>query len=182
MKEVHDQGSIRAKALSGAAAGVIALASLSLSLLTAGPSGAASAPSVRLTVIQTPDGRVLAVGTAPVYTLQANATACAAACLHIWPAVMLPQGAKHATAGSGVSSSKLGTAKMTGGARQVTYSGKRLFTFVYDTPGHVNGNITDTWGKWTVVVLSKSGAHAAASPPKSTTSTSSNAGSGGASF
>jgi predicted lipoprotein with Yx(FWY)xxD motif len=159
----------------------VALAGLSVSALTFGTAAAASTASVRLTAVQTSSGKVLAAGSATVYTLKPSSTACAAACLHIWPAVMMPHGARHAMAGSGVSSSKLGTAKLSGGL-QVTYGGKRLYTYIGDTgKGQVNGNITDTWGKWTAVVLSKPASNGSGSSTTST-SGSSNAGSGGASF
>jgi predicted lipoprotein with Yx(FWY)xxD motif len=90
-----------------------------------------------------------------VYTLKASATPCAAKCLKAWPEVLLPKGAKSATAGSGVSASKLGTIKRTGGL-QVTYAGQPLYFFIKDkAPGQVNGIVKDTWGKWTIVVTQK---------------------------
>jgi predicted lipoprotein with Yx(FWY)xxD motif len=179
MEEVRDQGSDRTTGIRRVAGIGMALAALSVSALTVGTAAAASTPSIRLTTVTTPGGKVLTVGSATVYTLKASSTACAAACLVVWPAVMVPHGAKHAMAGSGVSSSKLGTAKVSGGL-QVTYGGKRLYTFTGDSgKGQVNGNITDTWGKWTAVVISKPASNGSGS---SSTSTSSNAGSGGASF
>jgi predicted lipoprotein with Yx(FWY)xxD motif len=49
---------------------------------------------------------------------------------------VLPKGVKKATAGSGVSASKLGTKTISGGVRQVTYGGKPLYWFSGDTgPG-----------------------------------------------
>jgi predicted lipoprotein with Yx(FWY)xxD motif len=183
MEEVRDKGFSRATGIWRVAGVVVAIAALSVSALTAG-SAAASTSSIRVTTVQTSSGRVLAVGNATVYTLKASSTPCAAACLQVWPAVMVPAGAKHATAGSGVSSRKLGTAKVSGGGLQVTYGGHRLYTFSGDSgKGQVNGNITDTWGKWTAVVVSKTSNGSGSS----TTSTSgagsnSNAGSGGASF
>jgi predicted lipoprotein with Yx(FWY)xxD motif len=180
MEQVHDQGSTGVKGLGRFATVVVALVALPVSALTVGAAGA-STPGVKVTTVKTSNGKVLQVGTAAVYTLKASATQCAAACFAVWPPVMVPSGAKHATAGSGVSASKLGTAKVTGGL-QVTYGGKRLYTFTGDTAsGQVNGNITDTWGKWSDVVVSKSGSHGSGSPSNST-SGSSNAGSGGASF
>ena len=50
-----------------------------------------------------------------VYTLKPSKTACSTACLKIWPALMLPKGVTKATAGKGVSASKLGTVKRSGG-------------------------------------------------------------------
>src|SRR5580692_6387877 len=62
-----------------------------------------------------------------VYTLKPSATACTAACHKIWIEVLLPKGVKKATAGPGVSAAKLGTVKVAGGERQVTYGGKPLY-------------------------------------------------------
>jgi predicted lipoprotein with Yx(FWY)xxD motif len=180
MKELRDQGFWRVTGIRRVA-GVGALAALSVSALAVG-SAAASTPTIRVTTVQTPSGRVLTVGNSTVYTLKASSSPCAAACLQIWAAVTVPSGAKHAMAGSGVSSGKLGTAKMTGGGLQVTYGGKRLYTYTGDSgKGQVNGNITDTWGKWTAVAVSKPAAQGSGSS-STTTSGSSNAGSGGASF
>ena len=79
-----------------------------------------------------------------------------AACHKIWPAVLLPKGVTKATAGTGVSASKLGTVKGAGGALQVTYSGKALYWFSEDkAAGQVNGNVNDTWGTWSDVVTVK---------------------------
>ena len=181
MKELRDQGFWRVTGIWRMAGVVVALAALSVSALTVG-SAAASTPSIKVTTVQTPSGRVLTVGNSTVYTLKASSSPCAAACLQIWAAVTVPSGAKHAMAGSGVSSGKLGTAKMTGGGLQVTYGGKRLYTYTGDSgKGQVNGNITDTWGKWTAVAVSKPAAQGSGSS-STTTSGSSNAGSGGASF
>ena len=90
-----------------------------------------------------------------VYTLKASATPCTAKCLKAWPEVLLPKGAKSASAGNGVSASKLGTIKRAGGL-QVTYAGQALYWFFKDkAPGQVNGIVKDTWGKWTIVVTQK---------------------------
>ena len=100
-------------------------------------------------------GTILVKGT-PLYTLQASKTRCATECLKIWPEVLLPKGMKKATAGNGVKASKLGTVKRAHGALQVTYAGQPLYWFSGDTAGsQVNGNITDLWGKWSVVVTVK---------------------------
>ena len=111
------------------------------------------------------DGAILSDGTT-LYTLKSNAVNCGATCHKYWSPVLLPKGATKATAGVGVSAAKLGTVKVAAG-RQVTYGGKALFWFFGDkSAGQVTGNVTDTWGKWSDVVLVKP-----ASKPANTTTT-----------
>lgn len=98
-------------------------------------------------------GTILVSGGRALYTLAPSATPCDAACTKIWPELLLPGGATAATAGSGVRASSLGTVLRGDGTRQVTYAGQPLYFFAEDTaPGQVKGNITDIWGKWSVVV------------------------------
>ena len=115
------------------------------------------------------DGRTL-------YTLRPSATPCTLACRKFWIPVFLPKGVMKATAGAGVSAAKLGTKKVIGGT-QVTYGGKILFWFFEDkSAGQVKGNVTDTWGKWSDIVLVKP-AH-----PTTTTTTTTSGGGGGVGF
>jgi predicted lipoprotein with Yx(FWY)xxD motif len=65
---------------------------------------------------------------------------CTGACASNWPPLLLPAGVMSATAGSGVSASKLGTITRPDGGTQVTYSGMPLYLFVGDqSPGQANG-------------------------------------------
>jgi predicted lipoprotein with Yx(FWY)xxD motif len=154
----------------------MALGGLSGLVLADGTAGAASSVVVSTTK-NTNFGTILVSGKA-LYTLKASKTACSTSCLKIWPALMLPKGVTKATAGTGVNASKLGTVKR-GGALQVTYAGKPLYRFVEDTSAsQVNGNITDTWGKWSVVVTKP----ASSSSGSGSGSGGSTAGSGGVSF
>ena len=139
-----------------------------------GTSGAASSHGTKSVVVTTSKsakfGTIL-VSAKTLYTLNASKTSCAAKCLKYWPELLLPKGVAKATAGTGVSASKLGTITRAGGARQVTYAGKALYWFVKDTaPGQVNGNVSDTWGKWSDVVLIK--------PTRPVTTTTSSGGGG----
>jgi predicted lipoprotein with Yx(FWY)xxD motif len=59
---------------------------------------------------------------------------CTGSCLTIWPPLLMP---KHKTKPLGVSSG-LGTAKLKS-RRQVTYEGKRLYTFYTDSGTSTNG-------------------------------------------
>jgi predicted lipoprotein with Yx(FWY)xxD motif len=164
--------------MSRVVAAVAALGMVAGSTLAVSTAGAASVPGTKISIVQASGfGKVLADGNT-VYTLKPSSTPCTAACMKIWPPVVLPTGVKHATAGAGVDAAKLGTAKVQGGGLQVTYGGKRLYLFFQDTaPGQVHGNITDKWGKWSPVVTAKSG-----SSGSNSGSGGSSAGSGGASF
>jgi predicted lipoprotein with Yx(FWY)xxD motif len=91
-----------------------------------------------------------------VYTLSPSKVACTAKCLTYWPEVLLPKGTTKVSAGHGVNGAELGTIKRADGRLQVTYAGKALYRFANDkSPGQVKGNVSDTWGKWSVVVLIK---------------------------
>jgi predicted lipoprotein with Yx(FWY)xxD motif len=142
------------------AVATFALVGLGPSVLVAGGAGAVMThtKSVLISAVKNKKlGTFLESGGRAVYTLQASSTACTAACLKVWPAVVLPTGTTKATAGNGVSSSKLGVMKTASGTLQVTYDGKALYTFVGDTSkGDVKGNkLTDTWGTWLDVVTVK---------------------------
>jgi predicted lipoprotein with Yx(FWY)xxD motif len=156
-----------------AGAVLAAIGGLSISVAAVGP--AAGATSTVSTIKTAKYGTILVSGRT-VYTLKASKVACGTGCHRIWPEVLLPKGVTTTTAGSGVNAAHLGTVAVSGGALQVTYAGKPLYYFFKDSrPGQVNGNLTDQWGKWSVVVTVKS-AH-----PGSGSGTTS-AGSGGVSF
>jgi predicted lipoprotein with Yx(FWY)xxD motif len=141
---------------------------------------AASSHATKSIVISTTKNSTLGtilVSRTTLYTLKPSGTACAAKCLKLWPEVLLPKGVTKATAGSGISAAKLGTVKRVGGALQVTYAGEPLYWFSKDTAaGQVNGNVTDTWGKWSVVVTKK------ASTGGGATTTTTSPGGGGVGF
>lgn len=135
-----------------AAGAVVALASW-------GAAASAATKSLEVTTLSTAKfGTILASGHT-VYTLDPSSTPCKSTCLSYWPEVLLPKGQTKAVAGSGVDAAKLGTRKVSGGRLQVTYGGKALYWFSLDkADGQVKGNVRDTWGKWSVVVVSaKSG-------------------------
>jgi predicted lipoprotein with Yx(FWY)xxD motif len=162
------------------ATAIVALGGLSGLILADGTAGAASGVVVS-TTNNAKLGKILVDGKT-VYTLRPSSTPCTSACLAIWPALTLPQGVNKATAGKGVKASKLGTVAMSGGTRQVTYGGKRLYFFSGDTAaGQVHGNVSDTWGKWSAVVTAKPATTSSGSGSGGN-SGGSTAGSGGASF
>jgi predicted lipoprotein with Yx(FWY)xxD motif len=141
------------------AVAAFSVAGLSASVVTVSTAGAATRREGKSVTVKTAKvakfGTVLVSGKT-VYTLKPSGTACTAACLKVWPELVLPAGVTKATAGSGVSASKLGTVTRPGGILQVTYSGKPLYSFVGDTAaGQVHGDVTDMWGKWSAVVTAK---------------------------
>jgi predicted lipoprotein with Yx(FWY)xxD motif len=151
-----------------------AVGGLSASVLAAGSAGAATSRVVS-TTHSAKFGTILVSGKT-VYTLKASKTPCKATCLKVWPEVVLPKGTTKATAGSGVNAAKLGTVKRSGGSLQLTYGGKPLYWFSGDAAaGQVHGNLTDSWGKWSVVVIANP-THAGSG------SGGSSAGTGGVSF
>jgi predicted lipoprotein with Yx(FWY)xxD motif len=183
MQQMKKHSKIRPASAGRLAAAAMALGGLSagaVALGTAGTAGASTKAVHKVTVTSmkvNKVGKVLASGKT-LYTLKASSTACTAACMKFWPALTLPKGVSKASAGSGVSSSKLGTVTLASGLKQVTYGGKALYLFVGDSgPGMATGNVTDTWGKWSDVVLAKAkGSHTTSAPTPTT------AGSGGSSF
>ena len=174
-KNHQDQRSAHTGALARWAGAIVAVVGISLSVIAASEAGAASGVTVSTTKNAT-IGTILVSGKT-LYTLKPSSTACTAACLKVWPALVLPAGVTKAKAGAGVGASKLGTVHRNG-AVQVTYGGKPLYFFSGDTAaGQVNGVVTDSWGKWTAVVTKKSGSSGSTSD-----SGSSSAGGGGAAF
>ena len=183
MRQTQQQGNpLRRVQVGLLASAILAVGGLSASAVAVGTAGAATT-----TVISTTKnaklGTILVSGKT-VYTLKPSKTTCGAKCLKVWPAVVLPKGVKKAKAGTGVNAAKLGTVKLSNGTLQVTYDGKRLYRFVGDTaPGQVHGDVTDTWGKWTVYVTAKPAVSTSSSTTTATTSSGgSNAGTGGAGF
>ncbi len=153
-----------------------AVGALCASVVSLGPVGASTVHGSKFTVVKTAKfGKVLADGDT-VYTLEPNSRPCKAKCWKYWPPVVLPAGVKHPHAGHGVKASKLGTKSVHGVGLQVTYGGHLLYWYYRDTaPGQVKGDLTDTWGKWSPVYLSKS-------HPSSGSTSGSTAGTGGVSF
>ncbi|MGH9094225.1 MAG: hypothetical protein ACRDXE_03595 [Acidimicrobiales bacterium] len=162
--------------LGGLAVSIIA-ASCGSATSTRTASAPASTDTANHVVISTAQNAVfgtILISGKTLYTLKPSQTACAAECLKIWPRVVLARGVTAATAGPGVSASKLGTVAGTGGVGQVTYSGQALYFFAKDTAaGQVNGNISDRWGIWSVVVtagpVAASPSPSSAAPATSTT-------------
>ncbi|HEY3669730.1 MAG TPA: hypothetical protein VGN51_02260, partial [Acidimicrobiia bacterium] len=121
-------------ALRRVGAAVLALGALATSTLAPSSAGAATGSRNSRVVSLAQDaklGTILVAGDT-VYALKPSKSACTTACLKAWPPVLLAHGVKVASAGTGVDGSKLGTASAAHGARQVTYTGKRLYWYVKD--------------------------------------------------
>lgn len=113
----------------------------SLTGLTASLTAADAAPTAtKLKVVQVvkrkPIGKMLATtkgkGASLYYKPKGS---CTGACLTFWPPLLLPKGSKATPTGVAC----LGTAKF-GKRTQITYRGKRLYTFTSDTGTSVSGN------------------------------------------
>lgn len=141
--------------------------------------GASTAHNAKVVVVTSEQnskyGAILVSGHT-LYVLTPNGTACSTTCKKYWPPLVLAKGVTAAKAGQGVDVSKIGSTINADGTRQVTYGGKPLYFFSGDSsPGQVKGNVTDTWGKWSVVVTKKhtKGSGTATTNSPSTTTTSS---------
>jgi predicted lipoprotein with Yx(FWY)xxD motif len=183
-KNRQNRQSAHRAALARWAGAIVAVSGISLSVVASSEAGAASGVTVSTTK-NAKIGTILVSGKT-LYTLKPSSTACTAACLKVWPALVLPAGVAKAKAGSGVTASKLGTVKHNG-VVQVTYGGKPLYFFVGDTAaGQANGVLTDTWGKWSAVVTKKKAGSSSSSSSSNSGSNSgsgsSSAGGGGAAF
>jgi predicted lipoprotein with Yx(FWY)xxD motif len=171
----------RGLALARWASAIVAVGGISLALIASTEAGAATVVTVSTTK-NTQMGTILVSGKT-LYTLKPSSTACTAACLKVWPALVLPAGVTKAKAGPGVKAAKLGSVKRNG-IVQVTYGGKPLYFFAGDSAaGQVNGNVSDTWGKWSAVVTKKAaGSNSGSGSSSNSGSGNSSAGGGGAAF
>ena len=143
LKNRQDRETAHRAALARWVGAIVAIGGISLSVIASSEASAEGAVTVSSTK-NAKLGTILVSGKT-LYTLKPSSTACTAACLKVWPALVLPAGVTKAKAGSGVSAAKLGTVKRNG-VVQVTYGGKPLYYFVGDTTtGQANGDVTDTW-------------------------------------
>ena len=120
------------------------------------PAGARSARRAKLQLRKTSVGKILVNGQG--FTLYAftkdrrNQDNCqkSSACLRIWPAVTTV-GAP--IAGPGVKRRLIGIITLTSGAKQLTYAGNPLYTYIADThPGQTTYvNILQFGGRWPAV-------------------------------
>jgi predicted lipoprotein with Yx(FWY)xxD motif len=145
-------------ALAATLAGVaLALAPLTGAARSSAAAAGAGAPTVELE--QTGLGEILVDGsghTLYLFTRDRHDTdSCAKVpgCLATWPALT---SARKPLAGPGVRSSLLGTIRLRGHLRQVTYAGHPLYTYAHDIVGRSTYNIgSDEYGgTWDAVLVS----------------------------
>jgi predicted lipoprotein with Yx(FWY)xxD motif len=113
-------------------------------LALAGSAFGQSAHSAAATVVSTKKtalGTILVTGSGRTLYLDAadkpGHPACTAGCLSIWPPLKATGTPK---AAGGAKAADLGTTKIAGGVKQVTYKGHPLYTFASDTKsGQTNG-------------------------------------------
>jgi len=161
----------------GAIAATLVIAACGSSSST-GNSGSGSGSSPAASAQAAGSGGALATGKVGSATLLTNAKGftlywfvpdtttasnCNAACAKYWPPVPGP-----ASAGSGVKGT-LGVITRSNGAKQATWDGHPLYTYVGDTsPGMAKGNnLNISGGVWHEIVLSGKGAPATQSSPSS---------------
>jgi predicted lipoprotein with Yx(FWY)xxD motif len=164
--------------MTAVAAGTLALAgcaSTAGSGTAAGGGGGGVSPaasSVALTTARTSLGTVVVDAQGrTVYqydedTMGAATSACTGVCVGLWPELTTSSSAPKGTGVTG----KIGTAPTTGGARQLTLAGHRLYTFSGDTKaGQVNGEgFMNQW--WVFTPSGQLIKHAAASSSSSSSS------------
>jgi predicted lipoprotein with Yx(FWY)xxD motif len=145
-------------ALSTAAAAVTALAACS-SVGASSPSSSGSSPAVAAagTVKTAVIGGATVLTNARGFTLYSFApdtpttSKCYGSCAAYWPPVTGTAAAEPGLPG------RIGTITRTGGARQLTYSGHPLYTYIGDSaPGQANGNnLNLNGGLWHEVPVSR---------------------------
>ena len=184
MKTTSRPGATSHRRFGSLVTGALAVGALSATVLSAGTAGATT-KQVTVSVKTIGNSKVLIANGKPLYILKPSTVSCGSSCLKVWPALTLPASVSSATAGKGVQSGKLGTTTGPHGLMQVTYAGQPVYWFAFDNVrGKIKGNITDKWGKWTAVVVTKgsSGSGSTGSSSGNSGSGGSNTGSGGVSF
>jgi predicted lipoprotein with Yx(FWY)xxD motif len=139
-----------------ASAALIPLAALAVAACGSGGTATASPPpsttssgaSATVRVANSGLGSILVDSTGrTLYLFKADVgdkSACSGACATAWPPLVVTG---KATAGGGLTASKLGTITRSDGTQQVTYNGHPLYTFVNDTkPGETTGQGVTAFG------------------------------------
>ena len=117
--------------------GAAALLAVLVMAIAAPTSGASSGTSAKVVVVVTRGsfGQILATPGARMTLYIRPSGSCTGACLTAWPPLLMPAGKTTPTGTTGLGTKAFQTTKL-----QVTYNGKRLYTFAGDTGHSVNGN------------------------------------------
>ena len=119
MKSTASDKAARGRLAELIGASLVAIAALSVSSLAMASTTHAVKGVVITSSVNSKFGTILVSGTT-LYTLTPSKTPCDASCTKVWPELLLPKGVTKATAGSGVSASKLGTVARAGASRPPT--------------------------------------------------------------
>ncbi len=125
---------------------------LAATALTMGSGDSMSAQGVRVKVVDSDYGRVIADGKGEALYLfekeSGKKPQCYGSCAQVWPPVLTKGKPK---AGRGLEAS-LGTTRRNNGKLQVTYAGQPLYYYVGDSPGSILcHDVEEFGGLWLVV-------------------------------
>jgi predicted lipoprotein with Yx(FWY)xxD motif len=131
-----------------ATAAVIPLIAVTAATAAPAPSAHATAHTATVRVAHTGLGRILVDSTGRTLYLfkrdVGDKSACSGQCATAWPPLLVKG---KPTAGTGLTASKLGTIKRSGGQRQVTYNRHPVYLYIGDMkPGNTNGQGVTAFG------------------------------------
>jgi predicted lipoprotein with Yx(FWY)xxD motif len=117
------------------------------------PAASAAATGVKVKVVDSEFGRVIANGKGEAFYLfesDANRRSeCYGACAEVWPPVITKGKPR---AGDGAKANLLGTARRENGKLQLTYAGQPLYYYEHDSPGTILcHDVVEFGGLWVVV-------------------------------
>jgi predicted lipoprotein with Yx(FWY)xxD motif len=132
---------------------LVLLAAALVAAVTPGPAAADRAAGAKLTVRPSDFGSMVwGPGRQAAYVFDRDRrrlSRCYGSCAKAWPPVFTR---RRPVAGEGVRASLLGTTRRRGGALQVTYAGRPLYTYAHEGPDQVEcHNVNLNGGLWRVV-------------------------------
>ncbi len=113
----------------------------------------ARARGVKLTVVRSDFGRIVANGRGKAFYLfdkeRRGRSECYGACAKAWPPVFA---GGRPMAGTGIDRELIGTTRRRSGRRQLTYDGQPMYYYVHDAPGRVLcHDVFEFGGRWLVI-------------------------------
>ena len=117
------------------------------------PEPSARARGVKLTVVRSDFGRIVANGRGKAFYLfdkeRLGRSECYGACAMAWPPVFA---GGRPRAGKGIEPDLIGTTRRRSGRRQLTYDGQPMYYYVHDAPGRVLcHDVVEFGGRWLVI-------------------------------